>query len=61
MQEVGQCRSNCPEHQQRRPSRLALLLGMDAGHLLFYRFPVDQSVDVVQLFQGLVMLDEGLA
>jgi hypothetical protein len=61
MQEVGQCRSNCREHQQRRPRRFALLLGMGARHLLFYRLPVDQLVDAVQLFQGYMVLDEGVA
>jgi hypothetical protein len=49
------------EHQQRRPCRLALLLGMDARHLLFYRFPVDQLVDTIQFFQRFVALYEGIA
>jgi hypothetical protein len=61
MQEVGQCRSNCREHQQRRPRRLALFLGMDARHLLLYRFPIYQLVDAVQLFQGCMVLDKGVA
>jgi hypothetical protein len=61
MQEVGQCRSNCREHQQRRPGLLTLLLGMDAGHLLFYFPPINQLVDAVQFFQGYMVLDKGVA
>ncbi len=49
------------EHQQRRPSLLALLFGMDSRHLLFYRLPVNQPVDAVEFFQGLVVFDEGIA
>ena len=49
------------EHQQRRPGLLALLFGMDPRHLMFHQFPADQLVDAVQLFQGCVVLDEGIA
>jgi hypothetical protein len=34
---------------------------MDALHPLLYRFPVDQLVDDLQLFQGLAVLDKGVA
>jgi len=41
--------------------QLPVDLGMNAGHLLLYRLPINQLVNTVQRFQGHMVLDKGVA